>query len=222
MIKGAARELILNTAEQLFAEQGVNAVSLRAINAAAGVSPGVLHYHFGNRDALLEALIERRMQPLMQQRKAMLTVLMKQSSPPIDDVIAALVQPLADFVLNGGEHGQRYIQLIARLYMERCAVFEKVNARYVDSTTAMLPRLIYRACPHLSKASISWRLAAANNACLQTLAELSKPLRPWQQSLSGDEANDPRHVIFTLKQFIAGGFLAADSQAANDSRREIA
>ncbi len=48
MIKGAARELILDTAEHLFAEQGVNAVSLRAINAAAGASPGVLHYHLSS------------------------------------------------------------------------------------------------------------------------------------------------------------------------------
>ena len=49
MIKGTARELILNAAEQLFAEQGVNAVSLRAINAAAGVSPGVLQAPAENR-----------------------------------------------------------------------------------------------------------------------------------------------------------------------------
>ena len=49
-VKGEARQQILTVAETLFAEHGVDAVSLRKINAAAGVSPGVLHYHFGSRE----------------------------------------------------------------------------------------------------------------------------------------------------------------------------
>ncbi|MBP6382754.1 MAG: helix-turn-helix transcriptional regulator, partial [Pseudomonadales bacterium] len=43
------RKRILDTAERLFGERGVAAVSLRDINRAAGISQGVLHYHFGGR-----------------------------------------------------------------------------------------------------------------------------------------------------------------------------
>ncbi len=61
------RKRILDTAERLFGERGVAAVSLRDINRAAGISQGVLHYHFGGRDArggsdtrTLAALDQRR------------------------------------------------------------------------------------------------------------------------------------------------------------------
>ncbi|MBK6281083.1 MAG: helix-turn-helix transcriptional regulator [Gammaproteobacteria bacterium] len=53
------RKRILDTAERLFGERGVAAVSLRDINRSAGISQGVLHYHFGGRDALIEAILQR-------------------------------------------------------------------------------------------------------------------------------------------------------------------
>lgn len=59
--KQPTRDRILDQAERLFAERGIDAVSLRAINAAAGVSPGILHYHFGNREPLIESIISRRL-----------------------------------------------------------------------------------------------------------------------------------------------------------------
>ena len=208
IVKGAARELLLDTAEQLFADQGVNAVSLRAINAAAGVSPGVLHYHFGNREVLLEALIERRMQSLMEDRQQRVLPLLQQTPPNIDDIISALVQPLADLVLEEGDAGKRYVQFMARLYTERSDVFDKVSKRYIESTTGHFPLLIQQACPQLTMSDISWRLAAANHAMLQTLSDLSKPARHWQQTGSKSEENHPHQIVFNLKAFIAGGFKA--------------
>lgn len=209
MVKGLARDLILDAAEKLFAEQGVQAVSLRAVNAAAGVSAGVLHYHFGHREALVEALIDRRMGLLMAHRQALLAPLTKQANPGIDAIIEALVHPLADFVLNGGDAGQRYVQLIAHLYSDRSAALDKVSRLYIEDTTAYFPVLLQRACPQLSVTSINWRLAAANNAMLYTLAELHAPPRSWQQQDSSQKQPDTEQIIETLKRFIAGGFLAA-------------
>lgn len=212
MIKGAAREIILNTAEQLFAEHGVNGVSLRSINAAAGVSPSVLHYHFGNREVLLEALIERGMTPLMAQRKILLEALLPQDAPSITAVIDALVDPLAAFVVNSDQDGKRYVQFMARLYTERSDVFDQVSRRYIAEVTSHFPTLIARACPHLSVLDITWRLSAANNTMLYSLSELSQPLRHWQRS-SPEDADQPapETVVKSLKQFIVGGFTQRES-----------
>jgi len=55
----AARDRILDAAEQLVAAQGASSLTLDAVAQAAGVSKGGLLYHYPNKDALLAAMIER-------------------------------------------------------------------------------------------------------------------------------------------------------------------
>src|SRR6476646_6905580 len=53
----ATRAKLVKVAERLFAAQGVDAVSVRAVNAAAGLGPASVHYHFGSKDDLLSAVL---------------------------------------------------------------------------------------------------------------------------------------------------------------------
>jgi len=53
-----ARAVIRDEALRLFAEHGPDAVSVRQIGAAAGVSPGLVIHHFGSKDGLREAVDE--------------------------------------------------------------------------------------------------------------------------------------------------------------------
>ena len=51
------RQLILAAALKLFAAQGVDAVSIRAVNREAGLGPASVHYHFGTKDVLVDAVL---------------------------------------------------------------------------------------------------------------------------------------------------------------------
>jgi TetR/AcrR family transcriptional regulator, regulator of cefoperazone and chloramphenicol sensitivity len=51
-----ARAVIRDEALRLFAERGPDAVTVRQIAAAAGVSPGLVSHHFGSKDGLREAV----------------------------------------------------------------------------------------------------------------------------------------------------------------------
>ena len=62
------KEQILDVAERMFAEEGVHGVSLRAIIAEAKVNLAAVHYHFGSKDALVEAVFERRVGPINEAR----------------------------------------------------------------------------------------------------------------------------------------------------------
>ncbi|MGC7299776.1 TetR family transcriptional regulator, partial [Mycobacteroides abscessus subsp. massiliense] len=65
---------LLNAAERLFAERGVDAVSLRAIMAAAGTNVASVHYHFGSKERLIEALLDRYLDQIEKRRFALLDV----------------------------------------------------------------------------------------------------------------------------------------------------
>lgn len=53
------KDRILDAALKLFNEQGTGAVSTNHIADAAGISPGNLYYHFGNKDEIIRALFEQ-------------------------------------------------------------------------------------------------------------------------------------------------------------------
>lgn len=63
--RGDQRARLLDVALELFARQGIAATPLNAIARRARVTPALLHYYFGSRERLLDALMEERFQPLL-------------------------------------------------------------------------------------------------------------------------------------------------------------
>src|SRR5207248_484431 len=62
------REAILCAAEELFAINGFNAVSVRDIAQAAGANPGSVTYHFKTKDGLLLEIYNRHCGPMNRRR----------------------------------------------------------------------------------------------------------------------------------------------------------
>src|SRR4051812_43123301 len=87
---------LLDAAEQLMAKAGVEAVSVRAVNALAGRNAAAVHYHFGSKEALVRAAIERRISMLAVRRNALLSSLEAEARPTPRQLAEVLVQPLAD------------------------------------------------------------------------------------------------------------------------------
>ncbi len=64
------RERLMRAAETLFARDGIENVSVRAILREAGQrNESAMHYHFGNKDGLVEALVEQRVQQVVDMRR---------------------------------------------------------------------------------------------------------------------------------------------------------
>src|SRR6185295_6139770 len=90
------RERILDTAERLFAERGYSATSLRSIIAAAKVNLAAVHYHFRTKEALLDEVLKRRLEPVNRERLAMLDACEQavgNAPPPLEGVLTALIEP---------------------------------------------------------------------------------------------------------------------------------
>ncbi|MFG6429120.1 TetR/AcrR family transcriptional regulator [Roseateles sp. LYH14W] len=63
----SARDRLLCEAMTLFAERGFGAVTTREICGAAGVNPGAIHYHFGDKDGLYREVLRLPVLALQQQ-----------------------------------------------------------------------------------------------------------------------------------------------------------
>ena len=59
------RARLLDAAIAQFARAGIGATSLRAIAGEAGVTPAMLHYYFGDKPRLVQALVEERLLPAL-------------------------------------------------------------------------------------------------------------------------------------------------------------
>src|SRR5690606_36155618 len=78
----ATRLLIIDTAERLFAAHGISGVSLRQIIAEADVNLASIHYYFGTKNALFDAVFERRAKAITAERSRRLTEFRSRPTPP--------------------------------------------------------------------------------------------------------------------------------------------
>jgi len=68
-LTGKALQLVL-TAERLFANHGLDGVSLRQISAEAGsANNSAVHYHFGSKPGLIAAIFRHRLPQLINERR---------------------------------------------------------------------------------------------------------------------------------------------------------
>ena len=68
------KDKILDAAERLFARDGFDATSLRAITTEAQVNLAAVNYHFKSKEALMLAVFARHLKPVAEQRKELLSV----------------------------------------------------------------------------------------------------------------------------------------------------
>ncbi|MDI9240819.1 TetR/AcrR family transcriptional regulator [Lysobacter sp. LF1] len=88
------RERLLDAAVACFVRQGIAATPVRAIAAEAGVTPALLHYYFGDKAQLQEAVIAERVLPAFDRlREAVMN-----AGDDVAALIAAFVQGIGRVV----------------------------------------------------------------------------------------------------------------------------
>ncbi len=110
---------ILDSAEVLFAERGVEATSLRAVTTKAESNLAAVHYHFGSKEALIAAVVGRRLSPVNEERLRELEKLNEKSSKPasLEKLLEAYFKP-AISTLDNSEQGPLLAKMMSRLFWE--------------------------------------------------------------------------------------------------------
>ena len=109
------RDKLITHGQRLFAEQGVFSVPLRLVVEQAGQkNSSALHYHFGGREGLVQAIIERHNEGIEAERAEMLRVLrVNEETSDIPALVCALVLPFSRKLET--TDGREFLRIIAQL-----------------------------------------------------------------------------------------------------------
>ena len=197
------KEKILDSAERLFGEQGYGATSLRHIIAQAGVNLASVHYHFGSKEELLDAVVVRKLAPLNTERMALLDRAEAAAGDgplPIERFLEAFLRPA---VMRAGKDPE-FCKLMGRLHGE--GLMAQVAAKNFREIAARFLGGMRRALPELSDGEAVWRIHFMIGAMAQTLKgppeypgirarESGRPrnARPPPGDVSERRVSSPRH-----------------------------
>ena len=115
-LRGAAtRDALLDAAESLIATHGFSTPSHRMIAAEAHTHVALVNYHFGSKEMLFEAAVERRAARLNTQWREALAQVRGKPSWTVGDVLAAWWQPFITLDTHNDPHWGNYLCTFARL-----------------------------------------------------------------------------------------------------------
>jgi AcrR family transcriptional regulator len=204
----STKEQILDAAECLFSEHGIEAVPLRRVIAEAGVNSAAIHYHFGSKEELVRAVFRRRFDPINRERIQLLDEAEErapEAAPSLEEILYAIVAPpfLTDHARG---EGAQFRRLAGRLFTERLGYMEVIINDLFAEVEMRFDASLRRALPDIPENERSWRKYMAMGSMVFVMRE-----QQWIQKASGgacDAEADVNGTIDRLVYFMAAGLCA--------------
>ncbi|MGH8674165.1 MAG: TetR/AcrR family transcriptional regulator, partial [Burkholderiales bacterium] len=167
------RTRILDAAEELFMQHGFEGTSMRTLTAQANVNLAAVNYHFGSKDALIEAVFRRRLDPMNAARVAELDRLegaVTGSAPSPEAIIRAFLRASLAMIEDAKSGGRNFIRLLGRAYTEPSKPVRALIGQLYAPAIARYKSALERALPELPKEELIWRMHFMFGTLAYTLA----------------------------------------------------
>lgn len=203
------RERILDAAERLFGERGFEVVSLRDITGLAGANVASVNYHFGSKDKLIDAVVERHAAPVNERRMAMLDTAEERHGGavvPVREVLEAFLRPMIAHILEGKMSEDLFCKFMGRMMSERGYCLPKSVEPIFQEMAMRFAVAFLKAVPGLSEQDVLWRMHFSFGVLSNTLMH-----RDTLQQISAGRAGDPGMEVLleSVLDFTAAGFVAS-------------
>lgn len=198
----ATRERIMTSAERLFSKRGIDAVSVRDITDAAKVNSAAIHYHFGSKRGLVEALLTRWAGELVERRGRLLDTVEEAPELRLRDVVEVLVAPMVELA-TARRRGGGYVGFLAAV-LNHPEYIPLMNELYEPDISRTL-KLLEQVTPHLSRDVRMLRWAIAKDVVNRTVGHPGSPVNLWLDHYApgGADAIGERLVDLIVGMFAA-------------------
>ncbi len=166
------RVRLLDAAEGLFADHGLDGTSLRAITSAANVNLASVNYHFGSKEGLIGAVFHRRIEPLNHERFRLLDLAEQAATPEppgLEDVLHAFLAPPLRLRASSDPGGMHFACLMGRVFAEP----NEVKMQALSQFRPMAERfaeVLGRILPDLPQTELLWRMHFLIGSLAHTIA----------------------------------------------------
>lgn len=152
---------LVDAAENRFAIDGIATASLRAVMREANADPGAIHYHFGGREALAIAVLERVLVPLNARRLVLLDEAVEGAAtgvPSLDALAEALIRPDVETATELNGRGPGRARLLGAIYLDPASfVKTEVEKHFALVSERFMPHLM-ESVPVVPVPVLSWRV----------------------------------------------------------------
>ena len=206
---------ILNAAEELFSLHGFSGTSLRDIHSLSGVAPSLCHYHFGSKEDVLQAVVDRRADA---HQRAMLALLascrhkFNEGPIPVEALVEAYVRPILEQHLSRGNGWRNYTRLMAFLYSEASHLQPRVQVHKYDQVVNQFIEEFRKSMPHASEPTLHWGIYFLRSSVINLLLDTRLV---DDQSAELCDSGDVEEAIQNLQRFFSSGFQSVIASTNN-------
>jgi AcrR family transcriptional regulator len=142
---GRTRRRLIETAQELLAERGEDAIRLRELTTAAQVNVAAVHYHFGSLHALFQVAETEAIERIVDAQVAELDALGTDAT--LHDIAAAYFRPVVQALGGPAGRGEPYLGVLVRLATSPprelhewvATMIHRAHDRLHESLRAVLP-----------------------------------------------------------------------------------
>ncbi|MBY0502638.1 MAG: TetR family transcriptional regulator [Bryobacteraceae bacterium] len=202
------KERILDAAERLIADHGIDATSLRTITTQAKVNLAAVNYHFQSKDELVHAVYSRRLRPINEARLAYLDQLEKQHGKqpvPIEKILDAFYDPVMAEIARAPS----ITRVVGRIYMDPHPSVDRIFTEEIAPVAARFNHALCRTLPHLKRPEVFWRMYLSVGLLAHAMGSARNMM-----NVSGGlcDGNDAQEMLAQIKAFAKAGFSAPGRQ----------
>ena len=189
---------------------------MRMLAAKASVNLAAANYHFGSKDALIEAVFRRRLDAMNAERLAELDRLESAAEgKPLapEAIIRAFIRTSLRMVGDARSGGRTFVRLLGRAYTEPARPIRSLIGQLYAPTMERFKAAFVRALPQLPREELFWRMHFMFGTLSYTLAATDTV-----QLIAGtqpEDRHDARALEDRLAAFLAAGLLAGRADGAN-------
>ena len=201
---------ILDAAERLFVEFGLEATSLRQITQQAAVNLAAVNYHFRSKDALFDAVFARRFAPWARDCLDELDALEArvaagQGTIDVESVVMCYVRPAFALSKDPARGGALFVRLFSRVLVENHRQLRERLSRDWGHLVARYTTALGRALPLLASDEVAWRLHLGFSVMFHAFAG-NDILKLFGRSAVS--ARDPDLIVKHVVPFVVAGMSA--------------